>query len=118
METEVRLLPLAALLALFASVNPGRAQTWTQTSAPITNWNSIASSADGRKFVAGVWGGGIYASTNSGATWTPTSAPRTAWSAVASSADGTKLVAAACCNNDPIYTSTNSGTTWTQTSAP
>ena len=39
---------------------PASAQTWTQTSAPGTNWIAIASSADGTKLVAAVYGAGIY----------------------------------------------------------
>jgi hypothetical protein len=97
---------------IYASTNSGG--TWTQTGAPNTNWQSVASSSDGTKLVAAA-GYAIYASTNSGATWTQTSAPGGDWSSVASSSDGTKLVAAAY---DGIYTSTNSGGTWTQTGAP
>lgn len=118
-------LSLAAFGGLFTVVNPIFAQTWTQTSAPITNWNSVASSADGSKLAAAVKGGPIYTSTNSGATWTQTSVPNTNWSSVASSADGTKLVAAVAVFNGsqyeaggPIYVSADSGATWTATSAP
>jgi hypothetical protein len=81
-----------------------------QTSAPITSWTSVASSADGSKLVAVTCcAGPIFVSTNSGTSWMPTSAPSNYWSSVASSADGTKLVAAA---SGPIYTSTDSGATW------
>ena len=106
---------------IFTSTNSGL--TWIQTTAPETNWNCIASSADGSKIVAGVWspgntqaGGSIYTSTNSGATWTRTSAPINEWVSVASSADGTKLVAVGqgfLFNVNPIFTSTDSGVTWT-----
>jgi photosystem II stability/assembly factor-like uncharacterized protein len=89
--------------------------SWTQTSAPGENWESVASSADGTKLAAVVWSGGIWTSTNSGATWTQTSAPGGNWNSIASSADGTKL--AAVVNGGGIWTSTNSGATWTQTSA-
>jgi photosystem II stability/assembly factor-like uncharacterized protein len=101
---------VAALGNLFTTVNLGYAQTWTQSSTPITNWSGVAAAADGNKLVAVVWTGGIYTSTNSGTTWMRTSAPWTNWSAVASSADGSKLVASVF-NNGPIYVSTNSGTT-------
>ena len=50
--------------------------------------------ADGMKPVAVIFGGGIYASTNSGATWELTSAPASNWASVASSADGLTRVAA------------------------
>src|SRR5262245_52786619 len=48
--------------ALFATGRPAFGQVWIQTSAPSTNWASIASSADGTKFVAANYGGGIYIS--------------------------------------------------------
>ncbi|MBI3850930.1 MAG: hypothetical protein HY298_11740 [Verrucomicrobia bacterium] len=118
MKLDYRLLGLAALGSLLPVVNLAFAQTWTQTSAPITNWTSVASSADGTKLVAvvgGVPGGSIHTSTNSGATWTPSSAPVTNWTAVASSADGSKLVAAT--GSGPIYVSSDSGANWTPTTA-
>ena|SRR5438876_7618396 len=73
------------------------AQGWRLTSAPITNWSAVASSADGSKLVGVVTGGSvlsqvsgpIYTSADSGATWTMTSAPLTNWTCVASSWDGT-----------------------------
>ena len=101
-------------LGSFGLVNSTFAQTWTQTSAPTNSWNAIASSADGTKLVAAIYGGGIYVSTNSGATWKLTPAPSdpasfdSAWESVASSADGSKLVAVALYDN-PIYLSTNGG---------
>src|SRR5262249_17833926 len=51
------------------------------------NWQAIASSADGSKLVATVYGGQIYTSTDSGLTWTPRDSSRE-WYSVASSADG------------------------------
>ena len=88
-----KILLLASTALLTANFAP--AQTWTQTSAPSTNWQSIASSADGSKLVASGFrvDGPIYTSTNSGATWTLTSAPSQSWNSVASSADGIQLVA-------------------------
>jgi len=73
-------------------------------------WKAVASSVDGTKLVAVVYGGQIYTSTDRGETWTPRADNRN-WIAVASSADGTKLVAAV--DGGPIYCSTNSGLTWT-----
>src|ERR1019366_5810490 len=110
--------------ALYTSTDSGA--TWTLTSAPVADWTSVASSADGSKLVAvsesasgdpGNPNGLIYTSTDSGATWTATSAPRTEWWAVASSADGTKLVAEDYLNRH-IYISRNSGATWTLSGAP
>ena len=98
--------------------------TWTSRSAPIKQWNSIASSADGTKLVAVAVKGGIFTSADSGATWIPTSAPIDLWWwSVASSADGVKLVAVAQYNaqanaGGPIYVSTDAGTNWVLTTAP
>jgi hypothetical protein len=78
------------------------------TSAPLTQWDAVASSADGTKLVAG-GSSGIYISTNSGVAWTPASPIQP--SAVASSADGTELAAAI--DGEAIYISTNSGANWT-----
>jgi hypothetical protein len=110
---------VAALGGFLETVVSSSAQDWTLTSAPITNWSCVASSADGTKLVAAVNGAGIYTSTNSGITWSLTSAPSTNWTVVAQSADGNKLVAATSVpiGSDAIYTSTNSGLSWIQTSA-
>src|SRR5882762_9332890 len=92
------------------------AQTWTLTSAPITNWHAVASSADGARLVAvsggAVQGGPIFISTNSGATWMPSSAPIQKWYSVASSADGTRLIATPS-SGGVTYMSADSGVTWT-----
>src|SRR5437867_4997647 len=103
---------LGGLLTL---LNPAFSQTWTQTSAPITNWHAVASSADGTKLVAVAGragqGGPIFTSTNSGLDWTLALAPIASWYSVASSADGSRLIATASSGNS-IYTSADSGTTW------
>ena len=84
-------------------------ETWTP--GPVYgDWSGVASSADGDRLVAAVYGGQIHTSADSGATWTPRESSRT-WSAVASSADGTRLVAVV--NGGQIHTSTDSGATWT-----
>ena len=51
---------LAAALcgALLLSPQFAPAQTWTATSAPTTNWQTIASSADGSRLVAAVYSDG------------------------------------------------------------
>ena len=85
---------------IYTSTNAGA--MWAQTSAPVTNWISVASSADGAKLVAVANGGGIYVSSDSGFTWTQTSAPATNWHSITSSADGTKL--AAVSNSGGIWT--------------
>jgi hypothetical protein len=112
------LLAVAAWGGLFTVADPAFAQTWTQTSAPSTNWVSVTSSADGSKLAAAVYRGGIYTSTNSGIAWTQSSAPaNNYWRSVASSADGIKLVAVSFgIYTSGIWISTNSGNTWIQTS--
>lgn len=95
-----------------------QAQTWIQTSAPITNWSAVASSADGTRLAAaasGMEGGFIFVSTNSGVDWTQTSAPNTNWGALASSADGQRLVATTW-GGESIWTTTNGALTWTEDS--
>lgn len=111
-----------ALLTLLLSLATSTtfAQAWTLTSAPITNWSCVASSADGSKLVAAASPGFIYTSMNSGRSWTQSTAPSNAWIRVASSADGTQLFAAApmldvstlAYGDGLIYRSSNSGGTW------
>lgn len=90
--------------------------TWTQTTAPVAGWITIAASADGTRLVAGsmspVSGACIWTSTNSGATWTPSAAPLTLnqCTSLALSADGSRLVAAEA--SSYIYTSQDFGATW------
>src|SRR6266404_4981461 len=95
-------LSLGVCLLGILSAFPSYAQTWVQTSAPLTNWQAIAASANGYKLVAVAdssypcfCGGPIFTSADSGETWAETSAPLEDWRAVASSADGAKLVAVA-----------------------
>ena len=62
---------------------------------------------------AGVSGGKIYTSADSGVSWTlrdPAGANAN-WESIASSADGVKLVA--CARSGKIYTSNDSGVNWT-----
>jgi len=95
------------------------AQTWVQTGAPVNEWQSVASSADGVKLVAVTsYTNAIYTSTNSGTYWTSNNALRKEWWSVASSGDGTKLIAAASYDLGGLYTSTNSGATWASNNIP
>jgi len=68
MSNKDRVLAIVAPGILLTSAISVIAQNWTLTSAPITNWTCVASSADGNRLVA-VYSSGIYTSTNSGATW-------------------------------------------------
>ncbi len=74
------------------------------------NWRDIASSADGSKLAAVVFGGQIHTSTDGGVSWTPRESSR-AWFSIASSADGSKLAAVA--GSGEVYTSTDGGVSWT-----
>lgn len=104
METT-RIVWLVVLGGCFAA-NFSPAQTWLQTSAPINSWRAVASSADGTQLAAmgggsslshfSVFGGPIYALTDSGATWTSNRLPVPYWNgsdntSVAFSADGARL---------------------------
>ncbi len=78
----------------------GGSWTWTARESA-RNWSAIASSSDGTKLAAVVFGGQIYTSTDSGVTWTARESARK-WRAIASSSDGTKL--AAVVSGGQIYT--------------
>src|SRR5882724_6962882 len=107
-------------LVFVVSLYRVHAQSWTMTSAPVTNWQAVACSADGSKIVAAVNGAPIYISTNSGGSWLASTAPATNWASVASSADGSKLFAGATAGRflgGLIYCSTNSGASWAATTA-
>jgi hypothetical protein len=102
---------------IFISTNAGAA--WIPTSAPLdltTGWNSLVSSADGKKLAATIgytdWPTGpgpLYLSHDGGATWLPSSSPTSHWFSIASSADGTRLIAS---GQEGLFTSTDSGSTW------
>jgi len=103
--------------AIYTSTNSGG--TWMKQTSGLpasANWYSVASSADGGRLVAVVFGGKIYTSSNSGNSWAvQTGSPgNLSWYSVASSASGSNLVAVI--NGGGIYT--NSGTSWFQTGAP
>ena len=110
--------------SLLVPVDVGSAQNWFQTMAPATNWQCIASSADGAILAAaaahsisGTANGAIYISTDSGANWSPTGLPATNfYNGVAMSADGIKLAALFMGNgsqNAGLYYSADSGSNWT-----
>lgn len=113
---------------IYTSTDSGA--TWQITSAPKTNWCSIACSADGRKLVAAAYddnpyngiNNGVFISTNSGGTWTAISLPGTLMSyiRVACSTNGNNLIVAPVNSSRPerIYTSTNSGATWLTNNVP
>ena len=99
-------------------------QTWTQTSAPLEDWASVALSADGTLQMAAArshWnldtqlevGGGLCVSTDSGVTWEWSSTPPPGITseysaALRCTADGRQWFL----NSDQTYTSRDSGRTW------
>jgi len=103
---------MVALGILLGGLARTRGQPWTQTSAPATNWSSIAISANGGTIFACVDSGPIYLSTNRGVSWMATEAPVTNWSSLACSADGTKWAAVA---GGGVYLSSNSVAAWKAT---
>ena len=113
---------ICAAAAWLATISPANAQTWTKTSAPGTNWQSIAASADGSKLVALAEPSAIFYSTNSGVIWrTATNEPAlvrgTQWSSLAGSADGSTWAATAyyttaAPGNGGAFVSTNYGIGW------
>ena len=96
-------------IILAGSIPGNIGATWTARASSL-NWVSVASSADGTKLAAVIYGGQIYTSSDSGATWTAHAISQQ-WASVTSSADGTKLVAVVY--GGQIYTSSDSGATWT-----
>jgi photosystem II stability/assembly factor-like uncharacterized protein len=105
---------LVLATATFVSPLHLSAQSWTPTSAPITNWTCVASSADGKKLIAGLTGP-IYRSDDGGNSWVATGAPIARWISLASSGDGTILLAAADNFDGGLYISKDSGLSWTNT---
>lgn len=111
---------------IYTSTNYGT--TWQITSAPKTNWCSIACSADGSKLFAAAYDNsvfgiqnGLFKSTNFGATWTTLTIPGNLLQCitVACSTNGNNLMVAAANNYlSRIYTSTNSGATWLTNNTP
>jgi photosystem II stability/assembly factor-like uncharacterized protein len=102
---------------IFSSADFG--QSWTQTSAPLGPWCSVACSTNGNRLLAATYDGAIYVSSDAAVTWTQTSVPSNSWAAVAVSADGLRLAAAP--GSGPVYLSTNAGSAWTSvglTNAP
>lgn len=89
---------------------------WITTTAPFTNWSSVACSSDANKIAASVLGGGIYLSPDFGGTWTKSPAPDGSWSCIAVSKDGSRILAGMAGNG--IWSSTDGGATWRKTEAP
>src|ERR1039457_6520599 len=119
---KILLLTVAISTGWFITVAATFAQTWTQTRWPGEYWQTVASSADGSKLIAGSsLGSGIYGiSTNSGTTWITNTEPQIgsyngSWHCIASSADGTRYAGV---NGNAIWVSTNSGLTWLSNSVP
>ena len=98
-------------------------QSWIQTSAPETGWNSLACSADGSRIVAASccsadtgYRGFLYISTNAGTSWTICNSPPTNYTGVAMSADGVTLMASTF--QGILFSSRNGGNDWTTIVSP
>jgi len=105
--------------AIYNSSNYG--QTWTQSSAPSTNWKSICMSSNGQYQTACVIGDDnianvLYTSSNYGQTWTSNISVQTvgkkAWYTICMSANG--QYQSAGLYNWGIYISSDYGETWSQ----
>jgi photosystem II stability/assembly factor-like uncharacterized protein len=108
---------IAIVLLLTLLSHHGLAQTWTQTSAPETNWTAVACSADGSRIAAVTCCLGlVYLSTNSGMTWSSCNAPLTNYQSVSISADGATLIAST--SQGVLFVSTNGGTSWSVSAVP
>jgi photosystem II stability/assembly factor-like uncharacterized protein len=100
--------------------SPDSGATWVRAdTAPGNNWSSVASSADGTRWVAAAGpysggtlqvSGGVYISADSGATWTQANLPNNNkyWFPVVCSADGSIVIA----GGSQLYVSGDSGKTW------
>jgi hypothetical protein len=103
---------------IYTSTNAG--SSWTQRLASGSRaWSGIASSADGLKLAACVYGEYIYTSTDQGVTWTARiAAGSRTWTSIASSADGLTLVASVGGfwpnPGGYVYISTDGGASWTE----
>jgi uncharacterized repeat protein (TIGR02543 family) len=92
--------------------------TWTNpTQTPSGTWHALAMSSDGTKLVGGVYGGGIWTSSDSGATWLNRSgAGNRNWTAVAVSQTSDSIYGVDY--GGGVYRSPDFGVTWAKTSAP
>jgi hypothetical protein len=108
---------------LYFSTNAGA--TWVIADTPTQGWAqawaSVATSADGTKWIAApYWQQGVYISTNAAANWTLTAVTDTNnnWTCVRSSADGESLLAADFGTGPHfpslLFVSTNAGATWSK----
>jgi len=110
----------AAILWLGLSCGIGACAmaTWTERTpagAVDLNWNVVASDATGVSLLAGVFGGRLYTSPDSGASWverTPGGAADLSWSAGASDSDGSNLIVGVF--GGRLYTSGDGGASWTE----
>jgi photosystem II stability/assembly factor-like uncharacterized protein len=107
---------VAAIGLFLAFPISSRGQNWILTSAPMEQWSSMSSSANGSNLIATAHGGVVYLSHDSGATWSLADLPSGYWAITTSSADGTKLVVAA--SEGGICTSDDSGATWRSNNVP
>src|SRR5689334_6486500 len=118
-----RISPHVLLVLLSVLVYDALGQAWIQTSAPESNWLSLACSADGSRLVAATCcppaptaEGLLYISTNAGTSWRICNSPPTNYTAVAMSADGMRLMASTF--QGILFASSNGGDDWTTIVSP
>jgi uncharacterized repeat protein (TIGR02543 family) len=126
LSQSLAIILLAPLLSLLPTIlGPGflpaaeAAQyTWTNPSQPPSGtWHALAMSSDGTRLVGGVYQGGIWTSSDSGATWLNRSgAGNRNWTAVAVSQTSDAIYAVD--HGGGVYSSPDFGVTWSKTSAP
>ncbi|HEX3800756.1 MAG TPA: sialidase family protein [Verrucomicrobiae bacterium] len=90
-------------------------QNWSSNSMASQEWQTLASSSDGLRLIAGYGGlGFIYYSADGGVTWTKSDAPGLNWKGLASSVDGLHMLAAPSGGavGGYVFTSTNGGVHW------
>jgi photosystem II stability/assembly factor-like uncharacterized protein len=103
---------------VYTTTNGGLNWTTNSIAGLIVNssnsvWSTIATSADGTKWVVATATNWVYVSSDSGMTWTSNSLPNLTLQPLLlrCSADGTKLVVAGTLGS--IWVSTNAGAAWT-----
>jgi hypothetical protein len=114
MTKENKLLAVVSAIMIVGAIIAGYAQTWSDTTAPGYDYESVGVSANGMIVIAST-SGSYIASTNYGFSW---NTGRGAFNILTSSADGTKWAGTFRSGLNYIYVSTNSGQSWAPTASP
>src|SRR5512133_1956112 len=102
---------LLVTLAAFSPTAGILGQSWTRTVLPQGNWLLLTCSADGTRFAAADYYGGIHTSTNGGQEWAAADLPNAGWQGLTGSSDGRRLAALPGIGPN-AYTSTNWAGRW------